>query len=118
VKKLALAAAGVFAITSFVGLTASTATAGAACGSRAPSDHDGSSHPTAGETRGVRNGAGTSCAIIGAYKSGDKLDYYCYTVNGSTGLTWTYLRDDSNHAVAGWVQDSYLPGLGSSVKCP
>jgi hypothetical protein len=116
-KSLALAATGIFAVSSFVGLTASTATAAAACGSRPPSDKDGSSHPSAFETRGVRNGASTSCPITGDYVSGDHLDYYCYTVNPSSGLTWTYLRDDHNPLVAGWVRDSYLPGLGSSVKC-
>ncbi len=116
-KKLALATVGIVAVTSFVGLTGSAA-ANVACGNRPPGDHDGSSHPAAGETRGVRNGSGNSCPITGDYKSGDKLDYYCYTVNSGTGLTWTYLRDDHNPLVAGWVQDSFLPGLGSSVKCP
>ena len=115
-KKLAVAAAGILAVTSFVGITSSTASAGAACGSRAPSDIDHSAYPTAGETRGMRNGSSTSCAIVSDYQSGDKLDYYCYTVNGSTGLTWTFLRDDHTDA-KGWVQDSYLPGLGSSVHC-
>jgi hypothetical protein len=116
VKKLALAAAGVLAVTSLVGLTGS-ATASAACGSRAPSDLDHSAYQTATGQYAVYNGSHTTCLARGDFRKGDKLDYYCFTINPQSEQSWTYLSDASNRAVEGWVNDNNLPNNGSGIYC-
>ncbi|MET7906569.1 SH3 domain-containing protein [Streptomyces sp. NPDC005355] len=92
-----------------------TASAYATCG-RTASDLDSSSWPnqTAGVSANMRTGSLTSCAITGYADNQDKLDYHCYTSNGSS--TWTYLRNDHD-GTYGWVNDSLLPGNGSNVYC-
>lgn len=115
-KKLALAAVGILAVTSFAGLSSSTASAGAACGSRAPSDKDGSSYPSSTGQWAMYNGSSTGCKIVSDIVTGDRLDYYCWTENLSSGNSWTYLRD-AHSGAQGWVRDDHLPNGGSSVWC-
>lgn len=115
-KKLALAGVGILAVTSFVGLTSGTASAGAACGSRGPNDKDGSSFPKSTGQWAMYNGSSTGCKIVSDILVGDPLNYFCWTENLSSGNTWTYLRD-TDSGVYGWVRDDHLPNGGSSVWC-
>jgi len=115
-KSIALAASGTMLVTALVGLTATTASAGASCGHAAPADKDGSSWPTATVNVNIRTGSSTSCTSVGILAAGQRADYYCYTVNTSSGATWTYLRDVAT-GVQGWVRDDNLPRDGSTVYC-
>jgi hypothetical protein len=117
VKKLALTAAGILAATSFFGLTSGPASASADCGSRPPADKDHSSYPTSPIQTAVYNGSHATCHVEGDIVVGDKLDYYCSTVNPNSGQTWTYVRDATRTFIAGWVNDNNLPNGGSIHPC-
>lgn len=86
------------------------------CGQTRPPNLDGSAIVTAGNSAGVRRGSSEGCGLNGTIMSGDRLDYYCYTL-GNDGRTWTFLSDLSR-GIAGWSVDSSLPNNGSSRHCP
>jgi hypothetical protein len=116
--KKALIAAGAtatFAAALFAGVT-NTASANAPCG-KTVSDIDHSSYVTATASgANIRTGSSTGCTSLGLLLQGQRADYYCYTVNSTSGYTWTYLRDVATGKV-GWVRDDSLPGNGSYVYC-
>jgi hypothetical protein len=116
VKNLALAAAGILATASFIGLASGPASASADCGTRAPADKD-TSNPIATGQFAVYNGSHTTCHLVGDFAKGDKLNYFCYTVNPNSGQTWTYLVDLDNPLVKGWTNDNNLPNGGSIHPC-
>jgi hypothetical protein len=116
VKKLALTAAGILAITSFVGLSSGPAMASADCGSRAPSDLDHSAYRSSTGQWAIYNGSHLSCKAVGDISSGHTLDYYCFTVDPQSEESWTYLRDADN-GDKGWVRDTHLPNGGSGIYC-
>jgi len=93
---------------SVVGLTATEASAGAACGRAPASDIDHSAYVTANVNTKIHTGSDIDCTAIGLLSAGDLADYYCYTVNQSSGYTWTYLRDVAT-GKKGWVRDDTLP---------
>jgi hypothetical protein len=109
-----IVAAGTF-VAVVSGLSGS-ASASAPCGKTA-SDIDHSAYPTStASALNIRTGSSTGCTSIGSLLQGQKADYYCYTVNSSSGYTWTYLRDVATGKV-GWVRDDSLPNDGSLVYC-
>jgi hypothetical protein len=106
VAVLGIAVAGL--ATSVVGLTATDASAGAACGRAPASDIDHSAYVTANVNTQIHTGSDINCTAIGLLSAGQRADYYCYTVNQSSGYTWTYLRDVAT-GKKGWVRDDTLP---------
>jgi len=85
-----------------------------ACGTTI-SDKDSSSWVKSAYGANERSGSSTTCAKNGVADAGERLDYHCYTT-GNDGITWTYLRNDTD-GTAGWVRDDLLSDLGSNVAC-
>ncbi|MCE0535512.1 hypothetical protein LWF15_08320 [Kineosporia rhizophila] len=96
-------------------LTATPASATAACGSSGPNRDSTVYRQTAGVSANMRSGSNSGCGVRGWADNRDTLDYYCYTRNADFS-TWTYLynRTDGTY---GWVSDSLLPGGGSNYLC-
>ncbi len=95
---------------------ATSASAHAPCGTSV-GDKDGSSWPTATtDGANIRTGSSTGCTSVGLLLQGQRADYHCYTVNSTSGNTWTFLRNVAT-GKTGWVRDDLLPGNGSYVYC-
>ena len=114
-KALTIACTAVMFGTLLAG-SATSASAHAPCGTNV-GDMDGSSWPT-GTASGarIRTGSSIDCTAVGTLEQGQRADYHCYTVNHSSGYSWTYLRNVST-GKTGWVRDDLLPGYGSHVHC-
>jgi hypothetical protein len=92
------------------------ASAYAPCGTTV-NDKDGSAWPKAVTSAAkIRTGSDINCTAVGSLLEGQRADYHCYSVDLSTGLSWTYLRDVAT-GKTGWVRDDLLPGNGSHVYC-
>jgi hypothetical protein len=119
-KQLALAAAAMTLATGLVGLTTTSASAYASCGRAAPPDIDHSAYVTANTNSNIRTGSNKSCTAVGVLSAGQRADYYCWTWNSDSTITWTYLRDVAT-GKQGWVRDDSLPWVngiqGSGVHC-
>lgn len=97
--------------------SASNASAHAPCGAKA-NDIDGSSYPTATfDAVNIRTGSSTGCTSVGLLLKGQKVDYYCYTIQHTgDNYSWTYLRDVPTGKI-GWVRSDLLPDYGSHINC-
>lgn len=115
-KSIVLAMSATMLAGSMLGLTATNASAYASCGHAAPADMDHSSYTTANVNVNIRTGSDINCTSVGILAAGTRADYYCYTLNPSSGHTWTYLRDVAT-GKKGWVRDDNLPDDGSFVYC-
>ena len=119
-KNLVLAVSVMTFAASVVGLTSSNASAGAYCGRAPASDIDHSDYVTADANTKIHTGSDVDCTAVGLLSAGQRADYYCYTINPSSNLTWTYLRDVAT-GKKGWVRDDTLPKVnnqhGSGVYC-
>ncbi len=80
-----------------------------------------------GSNVNIRRGPHTSCTSDGQGQLTHNVDYHCFdqgdsvTRNGTTYVTWTYLRDTTT-GVQGWVSDAFLDlnpnGFrGSLIEC-
>lgn len=67
---------------------------------------------------GPHNPPGLSCTSLGQGQSGDRADFHCWTFGDTVdgGSTWSYVRN-TRTGVTGWVHDSLLSGVGSTVRC-
>jgi len=107
-RNLVLGVAGASLIATLLGVTATDASAGAACGRAPASDIDNSSNVTANVNTKIHTGSDINCTAIGLLSAGDHANYWCYTINQGSGLTWTYLKDVTT-GKKGWVRDDTLP---------
>ncbi|GAA1804834.1 SH3 domain-containing protein [Luedemannella flava] len=83
-----------------------------ACGDTGANRDHGAFVTYRGRSFNLRSGPSTACTIRDVIRSGDQLDYYCWSVG--EGGTWTYLRV-RNTGFRGWSKDSILPGNGAAV---
>jgi hypothetical protein len=116
IKPIAFAASAVAVAAALVGLGATNASANAACGSAAPPDLDHSAYVSPLTNVDIHTGSDVNCTSIGLLTTAQNADFYCYTINYSSGHTWTYLRDVAT-GKKGWVRDDFLPHDGSLVSC-
>jgi hypothetical protein len=111
-----MAAVGVIAASSVIGVSASQAQAAALpkCPQSAPDLHGGTLQISGSAP--YRNGPGENCTAYVPNRSGTG-DIYCKKFN-SLGNLWYYARDQSS-GVVGWIWDGNLSGTsGSRPNCP